>query len=100
MNIIQKKDSNLISLALSGRLDSVTQNELAETLNKIFSSETASLMFDFSGLDYISSAGLRVLLTAQKKVNSWGTTMKIIGVKPEIREVFEMTGFADIMTIE
>ncbi len=99
MKLIQKKNGDVITLALSGRLDSVTQNELANALDKIYTSEKVNLVFDFSELDYISSAGLRVLLTAQKKVNTWGTTMKIMRVKPEIKEVFEMTGFADIMTI-
>jgi anti-sigma B factor antagonist len=100
MTVNQTQDGNNITLALSGRLDTVTQGELAETLEKIFETGKVNLIFDFSALDYISSAGLRVLLTAQKKVNSLGTAMKITGAKPEVKEIFEMTGFADIMSVE
>jgi anti-anti-sigma factor len=99
--IITKTDiDNTITLALSGRLDSVTQSKLADSLAEVFTSNPGNLVFNFSALDYISSAGLRVLLTAQKKVNASGNTMKIIGVKPDVKEIFEMTGFAGIMTIE
>lgn len=100
MIITKTNNDNTVSLSLSGRLDSVTQSQLADSLAEVLTSSPVNLIFNFSALDYISSAGLRVLLTAQKKVNASGNTMKIIGVKPEIKEIFEMTGFAGIMTIE
>ena len=100
MNIQTSQSENTVTLALSGRLDTITQAELSSELEKILVGDKVNLIFEFSSLDYISSAGLRVLLTAQKKINVLGTTMKIVGAKPEIKEIFEMTGFAGIMTIE
>jgi anti-sigma B factor antagonist len=83
-----------------GRLDTVTHTELASELREIFAADKANLVFDLSSLKYISSAGLRVFLTAQKKVNAQGTTMKITGMIPAVKEIFELTGFSTIMTIE
>jgi anti-sigma B factor antagonist len=100
MNIQTTKSGNRVTLALSGRLDTLTQAELSGELEKVLASEKVNLVFEFSALDYISSAGLRVLLTAQKKINALAGTMKIVGARPEIKEIFEMTGFAGIMTIE
>lgn len=100
MTINTIRNENTVTIALEGRLDTVTQDELAKELENIFSEEKVNLIFELSSLNYISSAGLRVLLTAQKKVNALGTTMKIVGAKPEIKEIFEVTGFAGIMTIE
>jgi anti-sigma B factor antagonist len=100
MIITKTNNDNTITLVLSGRLDSVTQSQLADSLAEVFTPGPVNLVFNFTALDYISSAGLRVLLTAQKKVNASGNTMKIVGVKPEIKEIFEMTGFTGIMTIE
>lgn len=100
MTITTTKNGNSVTLALLGRLDTVTQAELANELEHIFEADKVSLVFEFSALDYISSAGLRVLLTAQKKVNALGTTMKIVGAKTEIKEIFEITGFNGIMSIE
>ena len=99
MNITKSVQENTVTLALTGRLDTVTQAELANELTKVFEADPIHLVFDFTALDYISSAGLRVLLTAQKKVNALGTSMKIVGAKPEIKEIFEVTGFSGIMTI-
>jgi anti-sigma B factor antagonist len=100
MKITQVNNDNTVTLTLSGRLDSVTSSELADLLNKIYASGPVHFIFDFTALAYISSAGLRVLLSAQKKVNAFGTSMKIVGAKPEVKEVFVITGFADIMTFE
>lgn len=100
MNIQTTKSGNQVTLALSGRLDTITQAELSRELEKVLTSEKVNLVFELSALDYISSAGLRVLLTAQKKINALGGTMKIVGARPEIKEIFEMTGFSGIMTIE
>ena len=89
-----------INLSLSGRLDTITSNDMLAELGKVFEADFNNLVFDFSGIDYISSAGLRVLLVAQKKVNSMGADMKIIGASDTVKEVFEITGFTGIMTIE
>ncbi|MFA9465817.1 MAG: STAS domain-containing protein [Velocimicrobium sp.] len=100
MDIIRTKNENVITLSLSGRLDTVTSSKLGEELSKVFEEEEMELVFDFEALDYISSAGLRVLLTAQKKINTLATTMKIINANENVREVFDVTGFSGILTIE
>ena len=97
MNILKKQAGATSSIALEGRLDTSTspqlENELRTALDGI-----AELYFDLDKLDYISSAGLRVLLSAQKTMNNQGE-MVIRNVKPEIMEIFEVTGFVDILTI-
>ena len=80
-----------------GRLDTVTAPELDSTVKEVLPGVT-ELVFDFEKLEYISSAGLRVLLSAQKVMNGQGT-MKIMNVNETIMEVFEVTGFSDILTI-
>lgn len=98
MEINKNIEDKKLNISLVGRLDTTTapqlEAELKSSLNDI-----GELVFDFSKLEYISSAGLRVLLSAQKVMNNQGS-MKIINVIPEIMEVFEITGFTDILTIE
>jgi len=90
-------DTEMI-IALKGRLDTLTAPQLEEELNA--ATEGASrLVFDFTELEYISSAGLRVLLSAQKIMNTKGD-MTVKNVSDEIREIFDVTGFSDILTIE
>ena len=85
-------------IGVSGRLDTVTAPELEQYIGaRLGGVETLTL--DFAGLEYISSAGLRVLLRTQKKMNACGT-MKLINVSPTIMEIFEITGFSEILTIE
>ena len=98
MNIEQKKDGKALVLALAGRLDTVTAPELEAALNDALAG-VEELTFDFEKLDYISSAGLRVLLAAQKTMNRQGS-MKVIHANEMILEIFEVTGFADILTVE
>ena len=92
-----KNGTNLI-IGLSGRLDTTTAPELEKELNELLPGIT-DLTFDFKELEYVSSAGLRVLLSAQKTMNNQGT-MKLINVCELIKEVFDVTGFCDILTIE
>lgn len=99
MKITKNAEGDTTILALQGRLDTVTSTQLANELSAIFEGEAVNLVFDFAALDYISSAGLRVLLTAQKKVNVLGTEMKIIGANETVKEVFNITGFSGIMII-
>ncbi|MBQ9872095.1 MAG: STAS domain-containing protein [Eubacterium sp.] len=98
MTISKNQDGNNLVIALEGRLDTTTspdlEKELKESLDGI-----ESLTFDLGALDYISSAGLRVLLSAQKTMNKQGD-MVVKNVSEEIMEVFEVTGFSDILTIE
>ena len=98
MKIDTKKDGNSLLINLEGRLDTNTFQDLEKVTDNI--DGIKKLTFDFEKLDYISSAGLRVLLTCQKKMNNISGTMTIKNVKEEIQEVFDMTGFSDILTIE
>ena len=85
-------------IKLNGRLDTVTSPELDGIITNRLDGVT-DLTLDFAGVDYVSSAGLRVLLRAQKKMADVGT-MKLVGVSPIIMEIFEITGFNEILTIE
>ncbi len=98
MNIEQKKDGNALTLALEGRLDTMTAPQLDAVLKEALPGVEA-LTFDLEKLDYISSAGLRVLLSAQKAMNQQGA-MKVKNANEMILEIFEVTGFCDILTIE
>ena len=98
MTIEIKKNANETVIEVVGRLDTTTAPALEKTINENIEN-TASLILEMNGLEYISSAGLRVLLGAQKKMNQIGV-MKVINVCEEVMDVFEMTGFADILTIE
>ena len=91
-------DGTKSTVVLEGRLDTTTAPEL-ETKLEGFIDSTTELVYDFKNLDYISSAGLRVVLLSQKKMNKLGS-MKIINTKAEIKEIFDMTGFSDIINIE
>ena len=96
MNIDFKKINGTLDVAIVGRLDTNTAPDFEEFLEENYEGVSA-LVIDCAGLVYVSSAGLRVLLAAQKKS---GGAMKLINVGELIAEVFEMTGFADILTIE
>ena len=98
MTISKKQTGTALEIALEGRLDTMTSPELeAERKQSLGGAET--LILDFSKLDYISSAGLRVLLSAHKTMAPKGG-MKVINVNEIVREVFDVTGFADILTVE
>ena len=98
MTIEIKRNSEETIIELAGRLDTTTAPALDKTINNDVEG-TTKLVLDFKSLEYISSAGLRVLLSAQKRMQKSGS-MKVINVCEEVMEVFEMTGFADILTIE
>ena len=94
---IKKTEQNTV-IELVGRLDTTTAPVLDKTISQDIS-DTKNLVFDLKGLEYISSAGLRVLLKAQKQMDKVGT-MKVVNACESVMEVFEITGFADILTIE
>ena len=98
MTIEIKRNAEETVIKLSGRLDTTTAPALDKTINEDIG-DAKSLILDLKGLEYISSAGLRVLLSAQKKMHKHGS-MKVTNVRETVMEVFEMTGFADILTIE
>ena len=98
MTIEIKKATEETIIEVVGRLDTITAPALDKTINEDVG-EAKNLVLDLKGTEYISSAGLRVLLSAQKKMQKSGS-MKVINVCEEVMEVFEMTGFADILVIE
>ena len=94
---IKKTDAQTV-LEVIGRLDTTTAPALDKTITEDISANT-NLILDLKGLEYISSAGLRVLLSAQKRMQKSGS-MKLQNVREEVMDIFEMTGFADILEIE
>ena len=98
MNINSNLNGSTLTVGLEGRLDTTTAPELEKVLKEGMDGANA-LVMDFSRLDYISSAGLRVLLSAHKAMAGKGG-MKVTHVNEIVGEVFEVTGFADILTIE
>lgn len=98
MTINKKSEGEKLTLTLSGRLDTNTAPALEAELKHSVDG-VKELIFDFSDVEYISSAGLRILLAAQKVMNRQGS-MKLTGVSADVMEVFEITGFSDILTIE
>ena len=99
MEIKKNKEDAKLTLALSGRLDTLTAPQMEEVVRNEMEGVSA-LLIDLKDLTYVSSAGLRVLLMAQKTMNSRKGTMEICNVCDDIKEVFAITGFADIFTIK
>lgn len=97
MNMHKTTEGSTLCIALEGRLDTTTAPLLEAELEKSIANST-KLIMDFDKLEYLSSAGLRVLLSAQKVMNKQGE-MVIRGVNETIMEIFEVTGFIDILTI-
>ena len=98
LNIEKKINGTELTVTLNGRLDTTTAPQLESTVKESLDGVTA-LNFDMEALEYVSSAGLRVLLSAQKIMNKQGE-MKVTHVSETIMEIFEVTGFSDILTIE
>ncbi len=98
MEIQVEQNNEVMTIHLGGRLDTLTAPKLDVEIEDLPQNVT-NLVLDLKDLNYISSAGLRVLLTAQKKMNKIGS-MKVLNVCPEVMEVFKMTGFEDILVIE
>ena len=97
MTIEIKKSAEQTIIEIVGRLDTITAPALDKTINEDIG-DTKNLVLDLKGLEYISSAGLRVLLSAQKKIQKIGS-MTVTNVCADVMEVLEMTGFADILVI-
>ena len=98
MNISKTAEGSKLTLSIEGRLDTTTAPDLELLLNNSLDG-ISELVFDFEHLEYLSSAGLRVLLSAQKRMNKQGG-MKLLHVNETVKEVFDITGFADFLTIE
>ena len=98
MKILKKQDGTTLEIALEGRLDTITAPELDQELKNSLCGIT-ELILDFENLEYLSSAGLRVLLTAHKQMTTQGS-MVVRNVSEIVQEVLEVTGFTSILTIE
>ena len=98
MNLEIKKENTALTIAVVGRLDTLTSPELDRAVTENIDGVT-QLVFDLAGMEYTSSAGLRVFLKAQKLMNARGS-MKLTNVSGPVMEILEITGFTDIMTIE
>ncbi len=97
LNINVESEGEKLTVKLEGRLDTTTSPELESELGKNLDG-IRELVFDFNDLEYLSSAGLRVLLNAQKTMNQQGE-MKVTGVTDAVKEIFDVTGFSDILTV-
>jgi anti-sigma B factor antagonist len=98
MTVTKTLEDKILNVKVEGRLDTATAPELEKELDEVLG-EAEELVFDFEGLEYMSSAGLRILLATQKKMSAKGG-MKVTNVNDVISEIFEITGFSDILTIE
>ena len=98
MTVERIKNDDALTLRIEGRLDTLNAPELEAIVNTELDG-AIDLTLDFLGVDYVSSAGLRVLLMAQKKMGACGS-MRLKNVSPMIKEIFEVTGFSEILTVE
>jgi len=99
MTISKTKDGDTLILALEGRLDTTTAPQLQDALIPEFDAEK-NIRLDFKNLAYVSSAGLRILLLGEKTAKGKGGKMTLVNVSAEILEIFEMTGFSDVLSVE
>ena len=99
MTINMNRDGDALTVELEGRLDTTTAPKLEAELRPALKDGVAELFIDLKALDYVSSAGLRVLLSAQKIMNKQGE-MTVRNVNDDVMEVFEVTGFVDLLNIE
>ena len=100
MEIKKVEKEKWVQISLIGRLDATTSLQLQLALDEIFKSTIEELVFDFKELEYVSSAGLRIILNAQKLALSIRCKMKLINVNSDVMDVFKITGFDDFLTIE
>ena len=98
MDINQKSEGTTLTIALSGRLDAVSARDLDKVISTSLDG-VKDVIFDLADLSYVASAGLRVLFVAQKRMKKQGS-MKLINVRPEVKQIFEVTRFIDFFTIE
>lgn len=99
LTINMNRDGDALTVALEGRLDTTTAPKLESEIRPVLKDGVTELTFDMQALDYVSSAGLRVLLSAQKIMNRQGE-MTVRNVNDDVMEVFEVTGFVDLLNIE
>lgn len=99
MDVVEAREGDITILAVTGRLDSNTAKTLEVTLLERIGTGAPAVLVDFAGLDYISSAGLRVLLLAAKRSKAAQSRFALCSIQPHVREVFEISGFSNILSI-
>ena len=100
MKIKKVENERCVQISLIGRLDATSSSELQLVLDEVFKSTIEELTFDFKELEYVSSAGLRIVLNAQKLALNNSCKMKLINVNKDVMDVFKITGFDEFLTIE
>jgi len=99
MEISQTIINNVSVIAVSGRIDATTSPDLESVLNNLIDQKKTEIVLDLGGVEYVSSVGLRVLLTTLKKVRPQRGDMKLVSLQPFVKEVFEITGFTRLFSI-
>jgi anti-anti-sigma factor len=99
MEILHNKKGNVVIMSLNGRFEPATSAKFEEKSTAIINEGERKILIDFSNLDYINSAGLRVILMVAKNLKKSGGNLALFGMKDHIKEIFDMTGFSSIITI-
>jgi len=99
MDIVTRTQNDVVIVALRGSLDSKTSPQAQQALDGILAGGSKKLLIDFTALDYISSAGLRVLLGTAKRLSGAGSALRLFGLNETVREVFDISGFSTIFTV-
>jgi anti-anti-sigma factor len=100
MNLNFTEVNNFTVAHIEGRIDTITATDFENSIMKLMSEGISKLIFDCSKLDYVSSSGLRVFLIAQKKISTNKGQLKVCCLQPSIKEIFDISGFSQIFTIE
>ena len=99
MNIKKEKMNNFSILKIKGRIDTIHSSELEDEVNQLFDSGEKDLIFNCSGMNYISSSGLRIFLVAQKKAKAINGKLFLCDMQPAIQEIFRISGFSNLFRI-
>jgi len=99
MKIVDKNINDVTVVSVEGSIDALTAPEITEYMNSLISSGKIKLVADFSGVDYTSSAGLRVLLAAVKETRSKGGDLFLVGIQPDVEKVLSLSGFTSIIKV-
>ena len=99
MDISTRTQQGVTIVTIAGKLDSITSPEAQRALDAILAGGGRKIVLDFTALDYISSAGLRVLLGAAKRLSGAGSALRLFGLNDSVREVFQISGFATILSV-
>jgi anti-anti-sigma factor len=99
MKITTQTNGSEVFIQVEGRIDTTNYNEFESAVNEVLKEDIKQIYLDCSGLNYISSSGLRIFLTIQKKMMAAGGKLKLFSMQPAIREIFDISGFSSIFTI-